>query len=344
MDNELKELRVSNDAMHDGDELQRRLADEGYLFFKQLQDPDKMMELRLDINTVLQEGGWLLPGTDPMNGIADVDRVCTEGDEGYTDVYHKVYALESFHRSAHLPEIVDMIARIAGKPVLPHPQKIARLWFPQYTEHTTPTHQDYVHFQGSFDTWTAWAPVGDCPVELGGLAVLPGSHKVNRVLDHHFSLGAGGLNVEVDGFDGAWHTIDYEPGDTLIFEALMIHRALPNVTDNRMRISLDNRYFAIGNPVSEGMMTPHLTEHVDPPITWEEIYADWQSDDLKYYWEGHDFPIRAGDPSYSQRGFEQALEMARNGNEHAQLHLRRVVRMTKDEVQAQRALEALGEA
>ena len=276
MDNELKELRVSNDAMYDGKELQRRLADEGYLFFKKLQDPDMMMELRREMLTVMQQGGWLLPDTDPMDGIADVTRVCTEGDEGYTDVYHPVYNLESFHRSAHEPEIMDAIARIAGKPVLPHPQKIARLWFPQYTEHTTPIHQDYVHFQGSFDTWTAWAPVGDCPIELGGLAILPGSHKVNRVLDHHFSLGAGGLAVETDHMDNAWHTTDYEAGDTLIFEALMIHRALPNVTDDRMRVSLDNRYFAIGNPVSEGMLTPHLDNHVVPAYTWEDVYAGWE--------------------------------------------------------------------
>ena len=109
MDSELKELRVSNDAMLDGDELRRRLADEGYLFFKKLQDPDKMFALRREMLTVMQQGGWLLPDTDPMDGIADVSRVCTEGDEGYTDVYHKVYNLESFHRSAHLPEIMDMI-------------------------------------------------------------------------------------------------------------------------------------------------------------------------------------------------------------------------------------------
>ncbi len=344
MDNELKELRVSNDAMLDGDELRRRLADEGYLFFKRLQDPDKMMELRREMLTVMQEGGWLLPDTDPMDGIADVSRVCTEGDEGYTDVYHKVYALESFHSSAHLPEIMDMIARIAGKPVLPHPQKIARLWFPQYTEHTTPIHQDYVHFQGSFDTWTAWAPVGDCPAELGGLAVIPGSHKVNRVLDHHFSLGAGGLSVETEHMDGAWHTTDYEAGDTLIFEALMIHRALPNVTDDRMRVSLDNRYFAVGNPVSEGMMTPHLQEHVTPSHTWEDVYQGWESDEFQYYWKGYDFPIRAGDRTFGERGFAEALELARGGNEHARLHLRRIVRMSREPEMAQRALEALGEA
>ena len=33
---DLKEFRVSNDAMHDPEELQRRVDDEGYLFFKRL--------------------------------------------------------------------------------------------------------------------------------------------------------------------------------------------------------------------------------------------------------------------------------------------------------------------
>ncbi|NJN84871.1 MAG: phytanoyl-CoA dioxygenase family protein, partial [Caldilineaceae bacterium] len=120
----------------------------------------------------------MVAGTDPMLGIADVGAQCTEGDAGYTDVYHEVYKLESFHCAAHWPEVTDMVERIVGRPIMPHPQKIARIWFPKYTEHTTPTHQDFVHFQGNFETITCWAPVGDCPIELGGLAVLPGSHKV----------------------------------------------------------------------------------------------------------------------------------------------------------------------
>jgi ectoine hydroxylase-related dioxygenase (phytanoyl-CoA dioxygenase family) len=53
-----------------------------------------------------------------------------------------------------------------------------RIWFPKFTDHTTPTHQDFVHYQGSLDTLTCWAPVGDGPIELGPLAVLERSHKV----------------------------------------------------------------------------------------------------------------------------------------------------------------------
>ena len=61
------------------------------------------------------------------------------------------------------------IQKIVDGDVLVQPQKVARLWFPQFTDHTTPPHQDFVHFQGDFDTYTCWTPVGDCPIELGGI-------------------------------------------------------------------------------------------------------------------------------------------------------------------------------
>ena len=121
MPEELKELRISNDAMNDPEELRRRIDEEGYLFFKRLQNPDKLWALRREMLTVMQQGGWLVAGTDPIDGIADVSAQCTEGDLGYTDVYHEVYKLESFHRSAHEPEVMSMIEKIMGRPAMPHP-------------------------------------------------------------------------------------------------------------------------------------------------------------------------------------------------------------------------------
>ena len=66
MPEKIREFRVSNDAFDDPAELQRRLADEGYLFFRRLQDPDKMRELRRVMMTKIQEVGWLLPDTRPL--------------------------------------------------------------------------------------------------------------------------------------------------------------------------------------------------------------------------------------------------------------------------------------
>ncbi|MFN8494336.1 MAG: phytanoyl-CoA dioxygenase family protein [Caldilineaceae bacterium] len=348
MSEELKELRVSNDAMHDPAKLRRRLADEGYVFFKRLQDPAKLRDLRREMLTVIQQGGWLVAGTDPLDGIADVSAQCTEGDLGYTDVYHEVYKLESFHRSAHLPEVMGMVETLMGRPIMPHPQKIARIWFPKYTDHTTPIHQDFVHFQGNFETLTCWAPVGDCPIELGGLAVLPGSHKVNQVLDHHFSLGAGGLYVDTEQeaqthkeLDVAWHTTNYEMGDTLIFPALTIHKALPNYTEDKLRVSLDNRYQAIGDPIAEHMLEPHL--NLFNPLSWEEVYHNWQTEDLKYYWKQYANPVVPRDTSYGEKGFAEAIDLARRGDRRATVLMQRIIKRDPNSPLGQLAQQALAE-
>lgn len=338
----LKELRISNDAMNNPEELRLRIAEEGYLFFKKLQDPGKLWALREEMLTTIQAGGWLVAGTEPMDGIADISTQCTEGDSAYAEVYHEVYKLEAFHRSGHWPEVIGMVEKIIGKPVLPHPQKIARLWFPKYTAHTTPIHQDFVHFQGNFETYTCWAPVGDCPIELGGLAVLPGSHKSNKVLEHHFSLGAGGLCVNTDDLEGDWHSTNYEIGDTLIFPALTIHKALPNLTEDRLRVSLDNRYQAVDAPIAEHMLEPHL--NIFNALQWEDVYRAWHSDELKYYWKAHELTVIPRDFSYGNRGFEEALELARGGDVRAVLHLNRIITRDATTEPAVRAAAALQEA
>ena len=234
-----------------------------------------------------------------------------------------------------------MVEKIVGREVLPHPQKIARLWFPKYTAHTTPIHQDFVHFQGNFQTYTCWAPVGDCPIELGGLAVLPGSHKVNKVMEHHFSLGAGSLCVNTDELSGEWHSTNYEVGDTLIFTALTVHKALPNLTEDRLRVSLDNRYQAVDDPVAEHMLEPHL--NLFNSLTWEHVYRNWESDELQYYWKDLDLTVLPKDFSYGNKGFEEALELARDGDERAILHLNRAIKRDTTTELAQRAAAVLHE-
>ena len=339
MTSEYQELRISNDIMEDAEVLRERIDGEEYLFFKRLQKPEKLIELRRQMLTVMQEAGWLIAGTDPVDGIADISRQCTEGDVEYSDVYHQVYRLEAFHRSAHWPEVMEIMAKVVGKPVLPHPHKVARLWFPQYTAHTTPIHQDFVHFQGNFETYTCWAPIGDCPIELGGLAVLPGSHKIDKVMDHHFSLGAGSLCINTDELADNWHTTDYEIGDTLIFPALTVHKALPNLTEDRLRVSLDNRYTATDSIVSDHMLEPHLNGFNQ--LKWDDVYQDWGSDEFKYYWENLGLTVVPRDFSYSNTGFQEALDLARIGDGRAKIHLSRIIKRDPTAEQAQRATAVL---
>lgn len=335
----LAELRVDNDALDDPAELRRRLDVDGYLFIRGLQDADRLRSLRHDICSVLMEGGWLEPGTPIDDGIARIGAQCTEGDPEYSGVYHQVQRLESFHASGHWPEILGFLDNIIDGDVLPHPQKICRLWFPQYTEHTTPIHQDYVHFQGSYDTYTCWAPVGDCPVELGGLAILPHSHKPREVKTHHFSLGAGLLAIDEDDLEGQWRTTDFEIGDTLIFNSLLVHQALPNTTENRMRVSLDNRYQSVDIPIAEQMLTPHLSGIA--PLEWDDVYEGWQSSEFQYYWKDLGLQVMAKQMQWLEQLFAEAVERATQGDEAAAHHLRRLVRREPDSDNGRKARQTL---
>ena len=125
----------------------------------------------------------------------------------------------------------------------------------------------------------------------------------------------------------------------MIFHSLLLHQALPNVTADRLRVSLDNRYQARGLPVAEHMLQPHL--NIFHALTWDEVYAGWQSADLQYYWQDVDMPIIPRDMSYAEKGFTEALALAEQGDERAHLALRRAIERDPDSEQAQAAAAVL---
>jgi hypothetical protein len=58
----------------------------------------------------------------------------------------------------------------------------------------------------------------------------------------------------------------------------MVHRALPNRSPDRMRLSVDYRYQSRAEPISEKNLHPH-----PGAITWEEVYRGWTRTDLQRY-------------------------------------------------------------
>ena len=308
-------FRVSNDALDDPSELGQRLDDDGYLFLRGFQNADALRDLRLQIlQRIDQCSDWVLPGSDLADGRVDASKACTEPHSHYRDVYREVYKLRGVHAIPHDGELLALLDHLVDGRAMPHPQKIVRLWFPHYTHHTTPFHQDFVHFQSNLEVLSVWTPLSDCPMELGPLGVIEGSHKVGKVVDHHFSLGAGGQKVDGPESRGIARCNDFELGDTLIFGCLMVHGALPNLTEDRLRVSLDNRYHRAGLPISEQMLSPHLNANA----AWDEVYEEWPADDpLRYYWEREQFERVATDTSFGQRAFDEAMQLAEGGDPHA---------------------------
>jgi len=58
----LPELRSSNDARDEVAELLQRLDEDGSLYFRRLLDPDRLLNLRREMLTVMQAGGCIVEG------------------------------------------------------------------------------------------------------------------------------------------------------------------------------------------------------------------------------------------------------------------------------------------
>jgi ectoine hydroxylase-related dioxygenase (phytanoyl-CoA dioxygenase family) len=251
---------VESNPDANAEELREIMDEQGYLFFRRLLPIDTVLTVRHDVLEVLKEANWLDPEHDLMKGKALPSiEPRTEGQAEYTAVYRKVLKLPSFHDFPAHPALMTIAQKLLDDEVFVHPRRIGRITFPGSEDFTTPPHQDYFYIRGAVETYSCWTPLGDCPRELGGLAVWPGSHRLGFIEHNVSHLGAiGGQGVPVDEAQVQWHTVDYEVGDALFFRAYTIHKALPNLTKDRLRLSTDNRYQKRMDEIDPGALKPHF--------------------------------------------------------------------------------------
>ena len=284
----LKPFVKSNEILNDPAKLRRRAERDGYLFFRGLLKEEAVLRVRQDFARILERHGWLDDGTRAIDVVSSGEGFI-EGSKASLPVFCEFQRLESFHCFAHSAEILSLSDRLFGEPTFVHPQKIGRISFPAKSNYTTPAHQDFVHIQGTEACWTAWIPLGDCPRNLGGLAVFPGSQALG-LLTLRRALGPGSSAVDVSKLDGEWRSSDFRAGDVLFFNSLAIHKALPNTTDNRVRLSVDYRYQGISRPITEKQLLPHSDR-----FPWSVVYEGWKSKACQYYWKGLSLNIVSGD-------------------------------------------------
>ncbi len=147
----------------------------------------------------------------------------------------------------------------------------------------TPPHMDIVYMgRGTHDLLTAWTPLGDVSLQLGGLMILEKSHlheKLNRNYGQRDvdkictnKTRADGQPIQLRGLlsdfpdklranlGGRWLTAQYRAGDLVTFTSKTIHASLDNQT-NQIRISTDTRYQPATAPIDERWIGENPTAH-----------------------------------------------------------------------------------
>ena len=263
----MDELADSAPVAGDERELHRRLAEDGYLFFRGLLPADEVRAAGLAVLARLRAGGWV-----DDRGIPSIQPRAVNSMDAMNDPAFRAAVMSAeFNCIPYLAPLRTVIRRVLGPGAFSYPVKVLRAVYPERPQARPRgryVHCDYVAF-GVQDMLTSWIPLMDIPVRIGGLAVKPGGH-----------LGPPRPPRPLSVAEPGWATTSYEPGDVIVFHCLTPHAALPN-TGSALRISGDFRWQRPDQPVPAEVI---LGPKARPPEVFSRLFSQ------ERWWE----PVPAG--------------------------------------------------
>ncbi len=235
---------------------------QGYVWLQGFFPRETIQGFRQHFFNAFANSGLLKPGTKPQDGIFS-----GQDDKRVTNKIlmevARTAAYESFCLQEKLWQFYDVF--LSGPSYL-HKRKIIRYTNPSDVS-ATPAHYDLIYLRAGTDkVCSSWIPLGDTPVEMGGLVYLENSDALGRKMEAEFSILNAELSPEerinaynknmteggwvgkdladmAERFDSRWLIADYEMGDMVVHSPYMIHAATRNQDSrNRIRLSTDIRY------------------------------------------------------------------------------------------------------
>lgn len=259
--------------------LQAEIRSRGYVLVRDLLPRVAVNSVLGDVTQVLSAAGWLLAEHSPQERMADPRAACGDPDPVFKRVYQQVFNLESFHALPHQVALQEVMKMLVGEQVLVHPKPIGRLIFPHCERLVTHAHQDYEFMGGDPECFTVWIPLHDCPIDIGPLRILEGSHRFGVQSHQRERLHVPEIPIDAVAGD-SWVGGNVNAGDVLIFHSLTVHAASPNLSE-RLRLSLDCRF----QDARRVLNPANLVFAGESGKSWEKTYAAWNSDGLKFYWK-----------------------------------------------------------
>ena len=243
--------------------LKAQYHEQGYLWLKHFLDRAEVLAFRQRFFSAFQNTGLLKAGSDPLDGLYGGGGEDAREAQKILVALARSAAYEAFCLQPRIWQFYD--AFFGGTSYL-HKRKIIRYTKPG-DPLATAAHYDLVYLRGGTDrVCSSWLPLGDIPVEMGGLLYLENSDATGRRLEAEFSrknaelppeerisafnknMTEGGwvskdLPAMAERFRSRWLVADYEAGDMIVHSAYMIHAAaMNNDPQGRLRLSTDIRY------------------------------------------------------------------------------------------------------
>jgi hypothetical protein len=274
-------------AAGDPTRLKALLAEHGYLLLRGALNRDLVQRVRDDLIAVLHDCNILeSPAAPPIWSGGPPPT-----EEEYMAYYERAVQLDSFNRLAESAEVRAVMEAIYDGPVQVWEQRLLRI-IPPDPDGAAPlgvgAHQDGSPQLGYLtqDFCTAWVPLTDIDDRLGGLAVVPCSHR-GGVRAQTGSASSSLRTAKTQTFEAPsageqWVTTTYRPGDLVVFASMTLHKGQPNTSD-RLRLSCDFRYqpegaFANWLAHTSGPEVRRVAQRIDAVITSRALFVTTHAD------------------------------------------------------------------
>lgn len=262
-------LRDTTPGANDVTALRARMENDGYVFLRNFWPRREVQAVRDSLTAQLDRLGFLPAGFPRDEARCLPDRAVGRAMGNPLDQHDP--ALRELLFGERMMRFFDDF--LGGRA-----RHLDFIWFrTKGRGHGSPVHCDLVYMgRGTHQLYTAWVPLGDIPLEMGGLLLLEGSHRKSAELQAYLSrdvdtycenhadaaefaagrkwwdgtLSKNPLALQ-RSLGGRWLTAEeFRLGDVLFFPMTLVHGSLDNNTD-RIRLSTDTRYQLASEPVDE---------------------------------------------------------------------------------------------
>ena len=248
------------------------MKERGYLFFKQFFTQSEVPDIRKKIVEALYKEEWIT-SMDESHTVKEPVKWINSPE--FHSCIDRFMQIEELHQLGKHPALMRIMAHLLGETPFAHPRKMIRTSWPIHLNKIDliPPHQDIFYVRGEVDTFTVWTPLGNYPLEKGGLKMASGSHKRSLIPCSKTDQGRFECKLsDIDESQFDWHHSPVEMGDILVFHSLTLHGAIPN-QGNQVRVSMDCRFSAASGVINEEQLTPPYRPHVRD---WPELSKGWK--------------------------------------------------------------------